>query len=518
MKLIDKDTVRSNILGSISNQLQNSGISTPNVSKSSHFYFTADAVATVLTGLQTDIANSIDQSDITKTSGQILDDIGNTIKFADGTTLTRKQPSTSLGYISLSAVSGQSVYIDSTYQLTDASGRVYQILQSGYYSNLNLIQIKSIQTGSNQNLAPNTVLKWRQTPVFANPTCKTFGTISGGTGTEDDNAYRNRILLAKQNSPPGSALDIVSSFNNISPYTDFVYCYPTFQGPATAEIIATQSPAASLKRSRVLPQQAINLLYQKSQTNLPGTAQYLVQTVTDNPLYMAFLIDSNGWLDQYQLPAADPTTFAPITLTSVSSIQIVFNSPYNFTLFSNPLNCNINIQWISPYDFTVVNSYISSYTTSGTGPYTITGYIQNPLSTVNGSAQAGDYIFPSNSNTSKYLNTVLNSFAKLGPGEIYIPQGTVNNGITPRTARVPAYTQTQDCRITNSFMSDLISQTDIQNVGVPFLYDTINAGMPGQIQLNTPPTPSLQNGSTTYPPNIFVPQKIAFYPINGLSS
>jgi hypothetical protein len=86
-----------------------------------------------------------------------------------------------------------------------------------------------------------------------------------------------------------------------------------------------------------------------------------------------------------------------------------------------------------------------------------------------------------------------------------------------------------DSRITNSFLSDLMQQNkDITNVytGV-YILDTlrwasgINLGYGlGIIPLNTPPLSVLDmpGGIISSNTNIFTPQRIGFYPINGLST
>jgi hypothetical protein len=279
-----------------------------------------------------------------------------------------------------------------------------------------------------------------------------------------------------------------------------------------------------------LEAQAINILYQTAQTKLPQIAQFFVEPTADNLLDIAFLIDTNSWVDQYTLPAVDVNNFRPITITNQPGTGRVigFTSPYDLRLFAPQTNSGINIQWICIQDFSIVNSQITSYTTNGGGPFEITANINNPLVTGNGyHVWEGDYIMPANTNTQNYLRSVLNSFAQLGPGEIYSPAGTgggVDVSITTRTQRVPNYAKTQDCRITQSFMSDLLTQNpDIANVGgSPYIYDwTLDAWAGtgnGQIQLNTPPISAIVVGNTTTSPNIFIPECIAFYPINTIQS
>lgn len=511
MKINSKDQVRDSILTSITNGFQQAGITTPNTGKSSHFYISADAFATTITSIQNDINQDLIKLDPQSLTGKDLDDYATSLKFSDGSTMVRKQPSNSTGYIIFKQSNiTQKTYIDSSYQLVDQAGRAYHPITSGYYNDNAIIQIVSSITGSNTNIPAETQLVWRQLPLYAIPNVKTLSNISGGTDTETDDVFRTRILNAKIYAPAGSSQDIINFVNNNIPLCDNVYVYPVANGPASCHIALSSPPQISLNRSRTVPIQAITQANQLVTNMYPQTANFVIQSVQDNKLDMILKVDSNSFLDTYPLPVYNVNYTSLLSIDS-TYINIMFNSPVDWTHYANPASCNISISWISPYDFTIVNVNVISFNQTGSvGNYNVSCTLNAPLSNVNGHADVGSYIFPTMSNASIMLKSVLNSFAQLGASEKYHPSTFLYNA---RTKRYPATTSKLDCKISYSFINNLMIASDATSAEIAYMYDHIR-GL--SVNFGTYP---ISSGTINIlnAPYIYTPYNIAFYNINALS-
>ena len=509
MKINSKDNVRDSILTSITNSFQQAGIATPNTGKSSHFYISADAFATTITSIQNDINQDLIKTNPQNLTGIDLDNYAKTLKFSDGSNMVRKKPSNSQGYIKFTQSNlTQSTYIDKSYQLVDQAGRAYNPIIAGYYKDGAIIQIISSTTGSNTNLTDQTQLVWRQLPLYAQPTVLTTTTITGGTDTENDDDFRTRILNAKMYAPAGSAQDIINYIQNNVGLCDNVYVYPVANGAASCHVALSAPPSISPSRSRTCPTQSITQANQLISSNYPQTANFIIQSTQDSPLDMIFNVNTSSFLDTYPLPtwnAASPT------ITVLTPTIIAINSLVDWTQYATPSSCNISISWINPADYTIVNAKIISFSQTGSvGAYIVAAQLNTPLSTPLGSIETGNYIFPTMSNTPTLLKSVLNSFAGLGAGEKYNPTTYAYN---KRTQRYPAQTSKLDCKITYSFVNNLINDAGLSSAEIAYMFDTT---MGQQVQLGTQPF-YVSGYNILANPFIYIPRNLAFYNINTLS-
>jgi hypothetical protein len=185
-----------------------------------------------------------------------------------------------------------------------------------------------------------------------------------------------------------------------------------------------------------------------------------------------------GWLDANPFPVYAAHGYADVTAVSSSTI---------FTVNSDipPVPGVTRICWLSPVDWTLYKATVIG--TSGSGPYTIT--IDSPFVNI----APGHLISPQAQNSSTYFNTILNSFATLGPG-----QKTNLGGLLPRALRHP-YTNTSWPSDINASMLRALSDVGEEVLDVSFKYRTFT----------TPNIPT----SITQGPYILTPQYIGLYPL-----
>ena len=514
MNILSKSQIRDIITKSVYNVYAAQGIANPPTGPGSHIYAEADALSTTLAVVQNNIQADLQATSEATAIGAQLDQV------ASNYNLQRKPASKSIGYIQIQCQTQtqSSIYIDETYALRAQNGSIYYPTTTGYYGNNSYCQIQSQATGQTQNLPIGSILTWSKVPQGSNTTAIVATQIAGGSSSETDSQLQQRIQNSKLSVSAGSSAQLFQLSSNISPYVDSAYIYPSIQGPGSTHIAVAAPAIQSLSRSRQVSQNNVNIINQNLQSQLPQTANILVQSVIDNPLDIIFQIKSNSWIDSYPLPKISTTAYLPyIYVSSVSLVggiqQIVFTTDTNMLgYFINNtssggiiLNNNqyINISTIRTTDYTIQNSQITNFNQTGTGPYTITANLN-----VSMDLQANvSWIFPSNLQTQQYLNIVLQDFANMGAGEKL-------TNTTYRTQRYPTNPILNN-QMSNVFNADLETTNSISTSIISYVYDLILQQGFTQANYNISPIPVSSYTSITTGPYIFKPARIAFYPLSG---
>ena len=516
MQQISKNAIKNSILACIGNTYYAQGVSNPPVNPGSHIYGTADALATTLQLVQSNINQDLASTSELTAVGTALDQL------AASYGIQRKQPASAIGFIQITAIDATNkIFLDTTYQLTDKSGRIYTPTTAGYYSSGSLIQVISVNTGLNQDLPKGSILTWRKVPINSQGTAITYSDVSNGTDLQTDADLQSAIQRAKRAVNSGGSADLYQTCSSISPYADAGFIYPCIQGAGSVHIALSAPANISKSRTRVVPQSQINLITQAINSKTSFSSNTFIQTVQDEFVDMALLVDSSNWVDSYPMPAVQ-TTVTIISYDSNIVQSITFTSPYNYAAYyqanytpGTTINLTsdqlINIstivrpalavlRGIDP--FTIQSSQVVCFSQTGTSsPYTITATLSQKLD-LDGSS----FVFPSHKDITTILNSLLSDFANIGAGE----KAAIT---TFRTQRYPV-NPIWDNRITDVFSTNLEKIQSIKTATINYLYDASTAT--ALLKYTSPPI-TASVSSITDPPNIFVPNNLAIYPIQGYS-
>lgn len=420
----------------------------------------------------------------------------------------RRDATSSVGNVIFSTSSAVPTAIVVGSQLIDPNGNLFSVFSTNSYSDGDLIAIVSEAKGKSTNLDPGTIMKWVSAIPFADTTCvlDRFGT-HGGAEPEDDETARSRIVQKLGGS---------SSAGNAGQYQEWAesalsraqkaFVYDAANGPSTIHIAVAGYATASDIRSRQLS----NFDVATIQSYLVGKATFTFETVVtaceDLPADVTFLLQipqsaaaipfgtGGGWIDANPFPTMQGLTQKFCDVSAVT----------NTTKFRIS-NCSVfpqagqSICYIDKTNFKLYTGKIVAFSIFPLipppyppPPYAFDIEVDTPFLNI----QVGDYIFPAAENMQTYVDAVLNEFANLGPGE-----KTDQAGLLPQAYRQPRAFEAWDYALGPKFLKAIV------NSGKE-VYDAEwgyqNSG------LKIPPLPSVIKN----PPKIFVPWRIAFYPMS----
>lgn len=159
-------------------------------------------------------------------TGTDLDTIGNILGFL------RRAATPAFGGINL--VCSQPVTLVSGSLLTGPQGFTFSVQQTGVYSNNQLVNIVSVDTGSTTNLATGAIMTWQAAPSSVQSTCLVSVACTGGVDAETDESFRSRIYLGVQSpQQAGNASQIITTATGIDPIVQQAFCYPNINGAGT---------------------------------------------------------------------------------------------------------------------------------------------------------------------------------------------------------------------------------------------------------------------------------------------
>ena len=438
----DPTTILNNYLSDLGSGLIDLGIANPQLDPGSDFYLKGRAICNQISLANYNILAQFNAQMVDTATGTDLDRIANTYG------ITRRVASAATGQIVLVASSSTSIPVGA--QLTSQFGLIYAALY-GYpiVNNGSLIEVQSVDTGSQTNLPVAANLTWSNVPNYCSSIASITAAITGGVDAENDDTLRQRIFTRLQNPPAfGNWQQIAELCQSFDPSIQSAFIYPAASGPGSQHIALVGYQTSSYVGRDII--QSPNLANIASQIfgNIPAYTNTVVTTVTNVPYNIAFNMNipyplgatnqglGGGWVDINPWPVPNGATtsafgsnFYYISVTSViSNTQFVVASVSNSTSIVADLT---NIQWINKSDnaglgWQINQSLVSSFVDNGNDTYTV--IVSSPFVGI----VAGDYIFPASVNAQNYLDAVLESFAELGPG-----QKTNSPAVLPNALRKP---------------------------------------------------------------------------------
>jgi hypothetical protein len=393
--------------------------------------------------------------------------------------------------------------IDSVY------GSKYFVQLGGSYANGALIPIQSTNTGTATNLSGGTSFKWSSPPAYASQDALASSAgVLGGVDAEDDETLRARLLV-RLSSPPGSgnASQIAQVAEEASPEVQKAFIYPACNGPGTVHVAVVGYQSSNSDQSRAISATALNAVKSAVVNALPEYVDAVITDCTSVPADVSFSItipDSTsatpfpgpggGWID------ANPYPLPPTGSNYVNIYDLAGENSFAVVSQSKP-SIGQTISWIRPTDHKLFTGKITAIIwNTTTAPYDCYLTIDTFFTGLNGGT---DYIFPGIVNADKYLAAVLDSFAKLGPGEKLSPTAV---GLLPRALRRPLASQSWSNALDAKFLKNL-EDAGSEVYAASWLYQNqypVTASY-------SPQTTIAATGNIANQPLIWTPGKIAFY-------
>lgn len=492
----DQFEIRDSILRVYRNGLIKRGVVAPNVTPGSDTYVFAEAV-----GLQCSVveANCAIKSNALIPDTAVGDELA---RWATVCGLTKQAAAGSVGPVILTCSTPTTVATGD--QLYDDAGLRFEVAIGGVFSNGDAIEIIARSVGTGTNHGAGDVLRWVDTPPFADEQVVVgTGGLENGVDVEDDEALRRRVLSYLQNPPEaGNWAAGVGFAEEADPRVQKGFGYPGIEGPATWHVAVLAAPTVSSK-SRLLDPIVVNgtvgpyvigKLPQHSYGVVMGT-----QDVNADISFALTLPESasapvagtgGGWIDGTPWPSPDGSTTFRCTVTAVTNAL-------SFTVDAqSPPQVGIShVAWFSPTTWALFRAVVVAVTGTA-GAYAIS--IDRPFTDI----AIGCYLWPDSLNAQAYVDAIIAFFALMGPGE-----WTSNPSALIRGFRHPLPSASWPYAA-GAGMLRAITDAGEEVEDAQFLHRTDGAttitGDSGQMK----PQPA---ASFANPPNVFVPRHISFY-------
>lgn len=543
--------VLNNLLATLKAGLILAGVQNPVLDSNSQFYITATALANQL---------NIGFQQLLVMLGALMPDT------ATGADLDRlanfygiyRRAATSSDLI-VTVSFGPSTYVPAAAQLVSNNGLIYQVTTGTLLTQVTpggdtgTVEIISIDTGSQTALAVGDILSWIDQPAFVKATVVVADVAGEGIDIENDSALRTRLLNTLQNPPQyGNWSQIASTAENASPLIEKAYVYPAANGPSTQYVVFTQAQTPSNIANRAVTFNSLPWIQAYSavknqapafvETVIPYFGQYgdgydgySLQNITNDlamQLDIPYPVGSQngvgiggGWTDFAPFPNAGLQAIGGryayvVSITNPNVIVVSAAAPGN-VVDPNLIARITNVSWITDETtnnngWRVNSAQVVSFTAG-----TPSGSLCNYTLTLNAPfrGNAGDYIFPSMVNGQNYVNTILSSFAGLGPGEINTLQSLYPNSYRqPLTGivvdNIPTIGALGNPSVVDArFLKSLIVTNNevfdasfyYNQTGTPTVSQSVNGSAP------IVPTPIPSEGGTTGV-GLYTPGRLGFYP------
>lgn len=420
--------IRDSWIRTLSNGLAlNAGISNPAVAKGSDYDIIGTAFARELAVGEASAAIRADAAMPDTATSQNLDRwlaIG-------GPSCLRRNPTGSIGQITITCSLSSGVPIVVGQQLKDSQGLRFQTLVTGLFGNQEQVPVEAVDTGSSTNHSNGDVLQWVDTPPYCDQNAivgipgGTDGLVLGSDGEAlDDETPRSRLLSRFQGAAAAGNWGHVELLAiTSSPYAQGAFVYPGVYGPSTDAFAITAAPQLTGTLSATSKNRDINItilvgtIYPSVLGLLPEHAYVVGFTPVNVATDVAILLSlpsaptaspagpGGGWLDGTPWPSSTSSGTSPCTVTQVTDAQhIIVNS-------TTAPPAGAHVAFISPTTWTLyAASVVSSFPQAGN--YVLT--LDQPLTGV----RVGSHIFPQSVNQMAYFAALLQAFSLLGPGEL----------------------------------------------------------------------------------------------------
>lgn len=493
----DASEHRDDMLRTYKNGLIQRGIASPNVRPDTEVYARMQAIGNELAVCG---ANCVVKADEMMPDTAVEDALA---RWLASYGLTKQDAAGSVGAVVI--VTSATTTISAGSVLLDDANKRYQVTLGGSYSNGDSVPIAAIDTGEDTNHPAGDVLRWQSAPPFTDEkTTVATGGLVNGIDAEDDETARARLLAFLQTPPRSGNWEHVAEIAEKStPSVQKAFVYPAVQGPATIRIAVTAAPTASNK-SRQLATTLLNgkvIPYITGQ--LPEHAALTITTVTDMNADVAFALGlpeartasppgpGGGWVDGTPWPAPDGVSTFRCKVTAVTS-----TTQFTVDAVSAPVAGVTHIAWLSPTDWKLYRAVVTSYGGSS-GAYDI--ILDTPFPSI----AIGCYIWPDCENAQTYVDTVLNAFAFLGPGEC-----TPNSSALLRGYRHPRPATSWPYNIGNDMLGQLGNADSVVTAAAFYHRTNGTTTITGASPALGPPVDAFD---PTLPPTQYVPRHIAFY-------
>jgi len=491
----DAATIRDGMLRVLRTGLIARGIASPNVTPGSDWYVWAQAIANELEVVE---ANAIIKSDAQMPDSSEGDDLYR-ICAIYGLSLQPAAGSSGPGTLTSSA----SVTIATGEELLDSAGLRYRLVTGGTFASGDSLSIEAVDTGIATNHEEDDVLRWQNTPAFANEKVLIgVGGLVNGHDAEDDEGLRARLYAVLQTPPRSGNWEHVAEIAEASsPAVQKAFVYPAVQGPATVHVAVASVTTATSKERDVTASTMSATVVPYVQGQIPEHVYVVTTTVANAPTRIAISLSipdaptasppgpGGGWLDGAPWPDVGASGVGCRVTTATSSTVLIVDAVGSPTIGVS------RISWLSSADWKVRSSRVIAVSGT-TGAYTIT--LDTPLTGI----VAGDHIWPACVKGQTYADAVITSFAAMGPGE-----KTANVTALVRGFRRPRQEVSWPYSLGPQMIRELVhSQSEI--AFAQFLYRTDGTGLlAGSSGSLAPQVP----GALADPPNIFTPSVIGFY-------
>jgi len=484
--------IRDDILRTWRNGLIKRGVANPNVSPGSDYYVLATGIANEIAVVEANGGVAIDAN---MPDSAVGDNLRRWLQLFGG---DFRPAGGSAGFVVLSSSSASTVSSGS--QLLDGAGLRYQVTQTATYANAALIPVSAVDVGAASNHAAGDVLTWVSPPPFSDPTAVVASLgLTGGSDAEKDEPARSRLLSLFQNPPSSGNWQDVCNFAEAStPAVEKCFVYPAAEGPGSlhyAVTIAATTTAATGARAATRQIDATTLanvvapyvlgLYPEH-AGITATGVTNVSTDVSIALSLPSAPQATpagpggGWLDGTPWPtnvnadAAFKCTVTAVTSTSVFTVDAPSAPTPNAT----------RIAYLSPTDWTLRTAKVIAVSGSA-GAYQIT--IDTPFVGI----ANGNFIWPQCQNQQTYVTALLQSFAKMGPGEKTTSVSVLIRGFRHPTSQLswPYALGAQQLRA--------LTDAGTEVFGASWLYRSTT----------TPAVP----GTISSAPNILIPNNIGLY-------
>jgi hypothetical protein len=494
----DAITIRDDILRTIKNGLVRQGIARPNVGPNTDWFVIATALGNELAVVG---ANAIVKADALMPDSATGDDLA---RWADVFERAKQLAAGSVGNVVLE--SSAATTIETGRQLTDAAGLRYGVVQGGDYDNGDAVLVRAISAGDATNHEQGDVLQWVSAPPFASDkVVVAAGGLVNGIDAEDDEVLRSRLLDIFR-SPPGAgnAQHVAEIAEEASPSVQKAFVYPAIQGPGTEHVVVVAAPTATNK-SRVLASTTLSGTVEPYVLGkLPTHAYRLVRSAEDVNCDVAFGLTlpeaatasppgaGGGWLNGTPWPAPDGAATFRVRVTAASS-----DTSFTVDAQTFPTPGVSRVAWLNFQSWRLYTALVTAYSGT-TGALVVT--VDTPLVGL-GTLQAG-YLWPDCQNAQAYVDAVLDSFSRMGPGE-----KTTNASALLRGFRHPRPAAGWPCAVGPEMLRALTDAGDeVQAAQYFHRADDVTTKL-GSAGVLKPQVPE----SLTASPRLFVPRYLGFY-------
>lgn len=336
----------------------------------------------------------------------------------------------SQGAVTIDAsATGATIPVDT--ELTDAdNGLRFKCSATNLYHDRDSVPVSAIDTDTQTNLEPGTVLVWGQSIAGLFSTCtvteQTDGSgFSGGRGIESDDEVRARI--SDELADPAAA-------GNDSEYQKLVenslghgvavqkcFTYASINGPGTMGVAFTMKPA-TVGGSRRPNSTQISTVMAYVTGQLPGDDSYLPITLLQQLVDVSFDVNwasgTDGWADAAPWPIRYAVGSGAIVVSSATSaVAFTLSADNGIYAGVTPPATGMNVAFLDKSAAGGVFRQKRILAVTGTGPWAVTIDTSNGSSDTIYTPAVGQRACPWSNSLQTIVQPVLDYYGTLGPGE-----------------------------------------------------------------------------------------------------